>query len=129
VILLDTSVLIGALAGSRALAATLESVVAAGERLGLCAPVLYEWQRGPRTELELAHQEELIPGDDAWPFGPAEARVAAALYRQVPRARQRELDLAIAACALTRGAALWTLNRDDFVDVPALALYEPGPRR
>lgn len=125
-ILLDASVLIGALAGARALAATLESVIAAGERLGLCAPVLYEWGRGPRTELELATQEELLPGDGAWPFGPAEARVAGALYRQVSRARQRELDLAIAACALTRGASLWTLNRDDFSDIPDLVLFDPS---
>jgi hypothetical protein len=24
------------------------------------------------------------------------------------------------------GASLWTLNRDDFADVPGLDLYEPG---
>jgi hypothetical protein len=47
--------------------------------------------------------------------------VAADLYRSVPRARQREFDLAVAACALTSGAALWALDTDDFQDVPALA--------
>jgi predicted nucleic acid-binding protein len=123
VILLDTSVLIGALAGTRTLAGALETAFESGERVGLCTPVLYEWWRGPRTEMELADQEELFASDAAWPFGLEEARIAAALYRQVPRARQRELDLAIAACALARGAALWTTNVDDFVDVPALMLY------
>ncbi len=126
--LLDTSVLVGALAGTRALAPALEGVVASGERLGICAPVVYEWLRGPRTELELATQEELLPRDAAWPFGPAEALIAATLYRQVRRARQRELDLAIAACALSRGAALWTMNRDDFADVPDLTLFDPLAR-
>jgi len=128
VILLDTSVLIGALTGARALAVTVRTVVEDGERLGLCAPVLYEWERGPRTAVELATQEELLPADAAWPFGPTEARVAAALYRHVSRARQRELDLAIAACALTHGAALWTLNRDDFADIPELVLFDPPAR-
>jgi predicted nucleic acid-binding protein len=125
VILLDTSVLIDALAGERVLAPVMRRVTALGEQLTLCAPVLYEWQRGPRTALELARQEELLPGDDAWPFGPAEARVAAALYGRIPRPRQRELDIAVAACALTHAAALWTLNIDDFVDMPGLSLYVP----
>jgi predicted nucleic acid-binding protein len=125
VILLDTSVLIDTMAGNRALAPTLRRVLALGERLGLCAPVFYEWRRGPRTEAELARQEALFPGDDAWVFGPAEARIAAALYGRVVRARQRELDLAIAACALTHGAMLWTLNEADFADIPDLVLYDP----
>jgi predicted nucleic acid-binding protein len=126
VILIDTSVLIGALAGTATLEPALASVIARGEQLGLCAPVLYEWRRGPRTELELTTQEELLPADSAWPFGPAEALIAADLYRRVRRARQRELDLAIAACALARGAALWTLNPNDFSDVPDLILFEPN---
>jgi len=44
------------------------------------------------------------------------------LYRQVKRPRGREIDLAIAACALSSGAALWTLNVSDFRDVPELSL-------
>jgi predicted nucleic acid-binding protein len=87
--------------------------------------VLYEWLRGPRTSAELADQEALFPAEAAAPFGAAEALIAARLYRQVPRARHRELDLGIAACALAHGARLWTLNPDDFRDVPDLGLYEP----
>ena len=59
--------------------------------------VLYEWLRGPRTVAELRVQEELFP-------------------------RGRDLDLAVAACALVHEAALWTLNPKDFIDVPGLKL-------
>jgi predicted nucleic acid-binding protein len=59
------------------------------------------------------------------PFGPHEASVAAGLSRAVSRPRGRELDLAIAASAISWGAALWTLNRRDFEDVPELDLW-PG---
>jgi predicted nucleic acid-binding protein len=88
--------------------------------------VLYEWLRGPRLSEELAAQERLFPSNSAIPFGTEEAVVSADLYRTVRRARRREVDLAIAACALVRGARLWTLNHADFQDVPGIRLY--GPR-
>jgi len=44
------------------------------------------------------------------------------LYRKVRRPRGREIDLAIAATAILRDAALWTLNRDDFRDIESLPL-------
>jgi len=46
-------------------------------------------------------------------------------YVRVPRARGREIDLAIAACAIARGASIWTLNRAAFDDIPDLSLYQP----
>jgi predicted nucleic acid-binding protein len=124
VIHLDTSVLIDALTGPRRSAKALRRVLDRGERIGIATPVLYEWLRGPRRDVELAHQEALLPAATARPFGPREAALAAELYRVVPRARQREFDLAVAACALTGGAALWTLNGDDFRDIPGLGLFE-----
>ena len=33
-------------------------------------------------------------------------------------------DLGVSGCALTCGAALWTLNADDFRDIPGLGLFE-----
>ena len=54
--------------------------------------------------------------------------VSAHLYGVVSRARNRQIDLAIAACALVREARLWTLNRADFHDVPGLQLYGPPPK-
>jgi len=90
--------------------------------LTLSTIVLYEWLRGPRTRAELGAQEELFPREAALVFGAAEADAAAKLYKRVRRARGREIDLAVAACALVDGAALWTLNRSDFQDIPDLRL-------
>ncbi len=84
--------------------------------------MLYEWRRGPRRAEELRAQDALFPGEDAAVFGPREAALAADLYGKIRRPRGREIDLAIAACAITQDAALWTLNRADFADIPGLQL-------
>jgi predicted nucleic acid-binding protein len=64
----------------------------------------------------------LFPSERAAAFGAAEAAVASRLYKQASRARGREIDLAIAACAVAGGAALWTLKPADFRDIPDLRL-------
>jgi predicted nucleic acid-binding protein len=125
VTLLDTSVLVEAFRTRSAMSGQVRTAISDGERLALCSLVLYEWLRGPRRPEELAAQEAILPAADAWPFGPSEATLAAELYRRLARPRQREIDLAIAACALTRGAGVWTLNPADFHDVPGLTLYRP----
>lgn len=91
----------------------------------LATLVLYEWLRGPRLEEELVAQEALFPSASAIAFGMDEAARAAELYRVVPRARGREVDVAIAACALVWDARLWTLNVDDFRDIPGLVVERP----
>lgn len=124
-ILLDTSVLIEAMGFDGPTRVTLRAAIAEGRRVGLPALVLYEWLRGPRTQPELDAQGALLPSDQAVPFGAHEASVAADLYRAVSRPRGRELDLAIAATAISWSASLWTLNRRDFADVPGLDVW-PG---
>jgi len=84
--------------------------------------VLYEWLRGPRLPEEIAAQEALFPSEAAVPFGSQEAALSAKLYRSLRRPRGREIDLAIAACAIRREAELWTLNDGDFKDIPNLRL-------
>jgi predicted nucleic acid-binding protein len=121
-IVLDTSVLVETLGAGGGLRRDLRSVFEAGERVVLPTLVLYEWLRGPRLPEELAAQEALLPSDEAIPFGVDEAALAARLYRDLPRSRGREVDLAIAACALSWNADLWTLNRADFQDSPELRL-------
>jgi predicted nucleic acid-binding protein len=125
VILLDTSALIDALTGPRRSAPALRRAIAEGERLLLPALVLYEWLRGPRRPEELSAQEALFPRELAVPFAAAEAALAAALYGRFRTARGREIDLAIAACALTRNSRLWTLDPEDFADIPDLDVSAP----
>lgn len=119
---LDTSALIGALTGRRRSIDTLMALSAEGHRLAISSLVLYEWRRGPRTDEELDAQEELLPSEATVNFGVAEAALAATLYRQVRTPRGREIDLAIAATALANGAAVLTLNPDDFRDIPGVRL-------
>ncbi len=121
---LDTSVLVDALTGGDT-APALRAAIADGERLSVSSLVLYEWLRGPRRPSELAAQAQLFPAEEAVALDHAVARSAAELYRRVKRPRGREIDLAIAACALAHEASLWTLNRQDFADIHGLSLYEP----
>lgn len=124
-ILLDTSVLIDGFSGARRSAAALRRAIERGERMLLTTLVLYEWLRGPRIEQERVAQEALFPVGSVVPFGPQEASLAADLYRGVSRARGREMDLAIAACALLADAELWTLDISDFRDIPGLRVARP----
>ena len=121
-ILLDTSVLIDSLSGPKRSAPALREAIALGERIAVPSLVLYEWFRGPRVPEELSAQEALFPSDTAVHFGPEEASLAAKLYGSVPRPRGREIDLAIASCAITWDAVLWTLNVSDFADIPGLQM-------
>jgi len=121
----DTSVLVDAFTGARRSLAPLESVTIKGEVVTFCSIVLYEWLRGPRTEDEVETVRVFFETDRLATFGERDARTAAALFRQVKSARHRQADLAIAACAIEEGAALWTLNAADFDDVPGLRLYQP----
>jgi predicted nucleic acid-binding protein len=120
---LDTSVLIDALTGPRRSLEALERTVAAGHVIGLSTLVLYEWRRGSRTEEELTWQEALVPSAHARVFGEIAAVTAAGMYRRLKRARGRDMDIAIAACAVADGARLWTLNPDDFRDLPGVELF------
>lgn len=122
IIHLDTSALVDALAGQRPSLDRLLGFVEAGHRLNLSAPALYEWLRGPRTVGELQDQETLLPRRAAVPFDTEAAATAADLYIELPNVRSREMDLAIAACAIANDAALWTLNEEDFRDIPGLRL-------
>lgn len=122
-VLLDTSVLVDALTGPRRAAPALRRAIQNGERLLLPALVLYEWLRGPRSPADLADQEALFPGAQSLAFSAEDAVIGARLYRSVKRPRGREIDLAIAACALNLDARLWTRNRADFADIPGLQLY------
>ena len=122
---LDTSAMVGALAGPQLLLPAVMNTIDSDQGLGWCSIVVYEWLRGPRTPMELQGQRILFPFESALPFEAEDAEIAAKLYRSVRRPRTREADLAIAACAIRRDAVLWTLNPADFADIPGLKLYHP----
>lgn len=119
---IDTSALIDSLTGPRRSLARLTALVEDGHRIALSSLVFYEWRRGPRTTAELSAQDALLPREGVVPFDGSAGALAADLYRRMARPRGREVDIAIAACALNQGAALWTLNTKDFADVPGLTL-------
>jgi predicted nucleic acid-binding protein len=120
---LDTSILIDAFVPNGASKEALRRLMRTGDKVTSSTIVLFEWLRGPRTPEEVRLREAVLPDERIVWFGLEEATRAAELYRTVRRPRGREADLAIAACAIVRGAALWTLNAADFEDVPGLALY------
>jgi predicted nucleic acid-binding protein len=122
---LDTSVLVDALTGTRRSFPALERTIARSHVIAISSLVLYEWRRGPRVPAELEDQEALLPASNARAFGAAESARAAALYRSLKRPRGRDMDIAIAACALEQRARLWTLNPGDFKDIPELELFTP----
>ena len=122
---LDNSVLIDAFTGRRRSASPLVDAVSRRDVPTICTIVLYEWLRGPRTDEERSDVDGFFEREFLASFGEREATTAARLYTQVARARQRQADLAIAACAIEHGARLWTLNPSDFEDIPGLTLYRP----
>jgi len=122
VIVLDTSALIDSLSGPKRSASRLRAFIEKEERVLLPALVLYEWLRGPRLPEEITAQEALFPSQSVIVSGSREAALSAQLYRSLPRPRGREIDIAIAACAIVRGAELWTLNPSDFNDIRQLRL-------
>jgi predicted nucleic acid-binding protein len=122
-IVLDTSTVIQSLSGTKTGAQRLRAVIEQGERLLLPTLVLYEWLRGPRVPAELAAQEALFPSENAVVYGPREAAVSAQLYKSLGHPRGREIDLAIASFAIVREAHLWTVNAQDFKDIPQLRLW------
>ncbi len=125
-ILLDTSFLVDAMAGSKNSASALRRAFEQGELILVPALVLYEWLRGPRLRREIAAVEALFPVRSIVVFGPEEALVSARLYRSASRPRDREMDLAIAACAIARDAELWTLSPAGFKDIPGIRLHPPA---
>jgi predicted nucleic acid-binding protein len=119
---IDTSALIDALTGRRRSLPRLTALVQDGHRIAISSLVFYEWRRGPRVAAELSAQEALLPLEAVVPFDAAAAALSADLYRRLSRPRGREIDIAIAACAMAHGAGLWTLNAEDFDDIPGLQL-------
>lgn len=117
--------LIAALSGARSRWSDLRSLLGTAGETGISSLTLYEWLRGGRDADEIGLQRSLFPDATVVPFTAAEAALSADFFRTLPRARARMMDFGIAACAVTHSAQLWTLNTEDFDDIPGLTLYRP----
>ena len=94
--------------------------------VGMSAIAWYEFARGPRTPEQIAIASLIIEEDDIVSFDAAAALEAAETFRRLGSPRRRANDIAIGTVAAVCGAVLWTLNPDDFTDVPEL---DVGPGR
>ena len=126
-IVIDTSVLVDSFTGARRSLHLLGDLLDRGERVIMTSIVLYEWLRGPRVRQELVDQEDIFRSASVVAFDMTDAARAADIYKRVRSPRGREIDLAIAAMALNRDAAVWTLNPIDFGDIPNLRLIRRHP--
>ena len=126
-IVIDTSVLVDSFTGPRRSLQLLGDLLDRGERVIMTSIVLYEWLRGPRVRQELVDQEDIFRSESVVAFDMTDAARAADIYKTVRSPRGREIDLAIAAMALNREATIWTLNPNDFQDVPDLHLIRRHP--
>lgn len=122
-ILLDTSVLVEGLGAGGRLREALRNAIASRHRLAVPTLVLYAWLRGPRLPEELVSPGgalSLGTGARLRPRGGGPRRRTVPLPPQAPGPRggpghRRD--------PLDWRARLWTLNPDDFRDVPGLELY------
>jgi predicted nucleic acid-binding protein len=126
-IVIDTSVLVDSFTGPRRSLQLLGDLLDRGERVIMTSIVLYEWLRGPRVRQEIVDQEDIFRSESVIAFDNVDAARAADLYKTVRSPRGREIDIAIAAMALNREAAIWTLNSADFGDIPNLRLIRTHP--
>jgi len=119
---LDTSALVDALVSPHRSFDRLMSFVEDGHRLCISTLVLYEWLRGPRTVAERLAQEQILPAAAAVPFDAEAAARAAEIHEAVSRPRRRPAHLAIARCALVRGASPSPLHDRALAALPELEL-------
>ena len=123
-IVLDTSVLIDALTAARPLEDALDRVLDSGERVLLPTPVLYEWHRGPRKSRELELQQFLFPDERTIVFGPRRSPRGPPTCTESSHARGggKRTSPSPPAPSPRRGR-LWTVNEQDFADIPGLPLF------
>jgi predicted nucleic acid-binding protein len=112
-ICLDANFLIGGVSESRPESRHLLAWAAAGETFCTAAPAWYEFLCGPVTPAQIETMLAFLQGGII-PFSADQAQVAARLYNAAERPRRLRVDAMIAATAISRQAALATLNTTDF---------------
>jgi predicted nucleic acid-binding protein len=123
---LDTDFLIVALTTAGPPRTRLRAILELGAELEMSALVWYEFERGPRTPEQLAIGRDLVQEGGILAFDEQRARDAARLFRRLTGTKRRSVDLAIAACALERGATLLTCNARDYEGIEGLVIAGGG---
>jgi predicted nucleic acid-binding protein len=111
-ICLDTNFLIRALIPGTKEALAIEQWLGSKETLSIPAVAWYEFLCGSTDEEERLAFALLQGG--LLPFTPAEAQVAASVFRSLQKPRRLRVDAMIAATAIVAKAPLATNNGDDF---------------
>jgi predicted nucleic acid-binding protein len=119
---LDTDFLVKAVSAAGPERERLLGLVDEETPIGMSAIAWYEFARGPRTPEQLALAGAVIDEEDVVPFDASASQVAADIFRELGSPRRRANDIAIGTAAAAAGATLWTLNSDDFADIPGLEL-------
>ena len=79
---------------------------------------------GPDAALRRQRLDALFAILEVLPFQAADAAIYRAIISSVGFSRRKTMDRLIAAQAISIGAALATMNGDDFRDIPHLTLLE-----
>jgi predicted nucleic acid-binding protein len=112
-ICLDANFLIGGVIEARPESHQLLAWAEAGETFCTAAPAWYEFLCSPVTTAQIETMQAFLTGGII-PFTAEQARVAAELFNLAQLPRRLRVDAMIAATAISRQAALATLNAADF---------------
>ena len=112
-ICLDANFLIGGVIETRPESRHLLAWAEAGETFCTVAPAWYEFLCGPVSHAQIETMQAFLKGGII-PFDASQAQIAARLFNAAERSRRLRVDAMIAATAISRQAALATLNTEDF---------------
>ncbi len=110
---LDTNYIIGLVTLHSPLKPSLVLWLKKGEKFAASAIAWSEFLNGPVTQQQVRDAAAILEGRII-AFGMAEATLAAAIFNQTGRKRQRQVDCFIAATAICSKASLATQNQKDF---------------
>lgn len=118
---LDTNYIIGLVTLHSPLKPSLVSWLKEGEKFAASAIAWSEFLNGPVNQQQIRDAMAILEGRII-AFDVMEAHLAAAIFNQTGRKRQRQIDCFIAATAIRATVPLATQNKKDFVPFVAAGL-------
>jgi tRNA(fMet)-specific endonuclease VapC len=133
--LLDTNAAANALFRRRGIPERVKAARAAGHALGIGIPVLGELYAGVEFSASRDHNHDILRRSvklfRLWPFTPEAAEVYGRLYAELRRKGRiiQQVDLQIAAIAITLGQCTVVSEDSDLAAVPGLSVENWALRR